>query len=108
MEFISTKDMTNETAPKSTVLVKYLEPSWGGWYLQYGMAYYDNPNDYENPEDGEGWKHDNTGNKLNVVAYCNLPEINQEENPFRNIDQKQTREKYGTFTPNLGCVGGLF
>jgi hypothetical protein len=109
MEFISTKDMTNETAPKGTVLVKYLEPSWGGWYCQYGMAYFDNPNDYENPEDGEGWKHDNTGNTLNVVEYCILPEINQEkENPFRNLNQKATREKYGTFTPNLGSVGGLF
>lgn len=32
-----------------------------GWFLQYGMAYFDNPNDYEDPDDGEGWKHDNTG-----------------------------------------------
>jgi hypothetical protein len=72
------------------------------------MAYFDNPNDYENKEDGKGWKHDNTGNKLNVVDYCKLPEINQEENPFRNLDQKATREKYGTCIPNLGSVGGLF
>jgi hypothetical protein len=108
MEFISTKNMTNETASQGTVLVKYLEPSWGGWFLQYGMAYFDNPNDYEDPDNEEGWKHDNIGNKLNVVAYCNLPEINQEENPFRNIDQKQTKEKFGEYVPNLGNVGGLF
>lgn len=107
MDFISTKNMTNDTAPKRAVLVKYLEPSWGGWSLRYGMAYFDNPNDYENPEDGEGW-NDNTGNSLNVVAYLELPELDEEENPFRDIDQKQTKEKYGTYTPNLGCVSGLF
>ncbi|MCP4336269.1 MAG: hypothetical protein GY679_00240 [Mycoplasma sp.] len=106
MEFISTKNMKNEDAPEGTVLVKYLEPSWGGWYCQYGMAYFDNPNDYENSCDGEGWKHDNTGNTLNVVAYCKLPEIDQEtENPFNDLDQKAVNAKYGTYTPNLGCVG---
>ncbi len=106
MEFISTKNMTNENAPQCAVLVKYLEPSFGGWHCQYGMAYFDNPNDYENPNYGEGWKHDNTGNKLNVVAYCNLPEIDQEiENPFNNIDQKGIMSEYGTFTPKLGCIG---
>lgn len=106
MEFISTKNMKNEDAPEGIVLVKYLEPSWGGWYCQYGMAYFDNPNDYKNPSNGEGWKHDNTGNKLNVVAYCKLPEINQEnENPFKDLNQKDVNVKYGTYTPNLGCVG---
>lgn len=108
MEFISTKGMTKDNAPEGTVLVKYLEPSWGAWYVQYTMAYFDNPNDYENESDGEGWKHDNTGNKINVVAYCKLPEINQKtEDPFykEQLDQLKVKQKYGTFTPNLGCVG---
>lgn len=105
MEFISTKGMTNDTAPKGTVLVKYLEPSFGYWFLQYGMAYYDNPNDYEDPKNAEGWKHDNTGNKLNVIAYCLLPQINQDENPLRHLSQEKTKEKFGTFTPNMGCIG---
>lgn len=106
MEFISTKDMKNEDAPEGSVLVKYLEPSFGGWHCQYGMAYFDNPNDYVDPDVGEGWKHDNTGNTLNVVAYCILPEIDQDsENPFFKINQKDVKSKYGTFTPNLGSVG---
>ena len=98
--------MKNENAPKGVVLVKYLEPSFGGWHCQYGMAYYDNPNDYEDPSNGEGWTHDNTENLLNVVAYCILPEIDQaEENPFNHLDQKSVKAKYGTYTPNLGSVG---
>ncbi len=106
MEFISTNNMRNEDAPEGAVLVKYLEPSFGGWHCQYGMAWFDNPNDYKNPNDGKGWLHHNTNNKLNVVAYCNLPEIDQKiENPFNDINQKEVKSKYGTFTPNLGCIG---
>ena len=106
MEFISTKNMKNEDAPQGTVLVKYLEPSWGGWFCQYGMAYFDNPNDYENPEDGEGWILDDTNIKINVVGYYVLPKINQEvDNPYRGLTQKQTKEKYGDYINNLGNVG---
>ena len=36
------------------------------------MAYFDNPNDYEDPDDGEGWKHDNTGNKLNMKRLIDI------------------------------------
>lgn len=91
MDFVSTKNMKNEDAPEGVVLVKYLEPSLGYWHLQYGIAYFDNPNDYVNDSDGEGWKHDNTGNKLNVVEYCKLLEINQKiENPFYGLTQKFT------------------
>lgn len=105
MEFISTRGMKNEEAPEGAVLVRYLEPSWGGWHLQYAIGYFDNPNDYEGSS-GQGWTHDVTGNKINVVAYCKLPEINQEsDNPFYNLDQKATHAKYGTYRPNLGCVG---
>lgn len=100
--------MKNEDAPRKSVLVKYLEPSWGGWNCQYGIAYFDNPNDYLNHSDGEGWKHENTGNKLNVVAYCELPEIDQKtDNIFREFSQKEIFSLYGTFTPNLGCIDGL-
>jgi hypothetical protein len=56
MEFISTKNMTNETAPKGKVLVQYLEPSWGSWSLEYAIGYFDNPNDYEDDK-GRGWLH---------------------------------------------------
>lgn len=105
MDFISTKNMKNEDAPEGVVLVKYLEPSWGYWNLQYCMAYFDNPNDYGKDSDGRGWVHDNTGNKLNVVEYCKLPKVDQEiENPWYKLTQKFTNESHGTYTPNLGSV----
>ena len=98
--------MKNEDAPEGAVLVKYIEPSFGGWYCQYGMAYFDNPNDYEDENVGQGWLHDNTNNKLNVVAYCVPPTIDQEkENPFHELSQKDVLKKYGTHPPNLGNVG---
>ena len=59
--------MKNEDAPEGAVLVKYIEPSFGGWYCQYGMAYFDNPNDYEDENVGQGWLHDNT-NKTKELA----------------------------------------
>lgn len=106
MEWISTKNMKNEDAPKGTVLVKYLEPSWGGWNLQYCMAYFDNPNDYEEKDEICGWMHSNTDNKINVVAYCELPNINQEiENPFDKKSQKDIFYEFGTYTPNNGNIG---
>ena len=98
--------MKNEDAPEGVVLVKYLEPSFGYWYCQYAMAYFDNPNDYVDPSQGEGWKHDNTGNTINVIEYCILPEIDQKiDNLFKGLSQKDINNKYGTYTPNLGCVG---
>lgn len=108
MKFISTKDLTDENAPTGKVLVKYLEPSFGGWYCQYGMAYYDNPLDYENPDDARGWLHDVTNNAINVVEYLELPEIDQEtENPFRSMEQLDIMKKWKTFTPKLGCASKL-
>lgn len=56
MEFISTKGMTNDTAPKGKCLVQYLAPSWGGYSVEFTTGYYDNPNDYNNESDGDGWK----------------------------------------------------
>ena len=98
--------MKNEDAPKGTVLAKYLEPSFGGWYLQYCVAYFDNPNDYEDKRDGKGWLHEVTDRTINVVSYCELPESDQEkENPFHDIDQKKTFEIHGAYIPKLGCIG---
>lgn len=105
MKFISTKNMKFEDAPKGSVLVKYLEPIFGGWHCQYAVAYFDNPLDYQNQDYAAGWLHENTGNKLNVVAYCELPDIDQKsENPFYDLSQKEVNEKYGDYVPNLGCM----
>jgi hypothetical protein len=105
MKFISTKDMSNEDAPENDVLVKYLEPFFGIWTIEYGIAYFNNPLGYDNPEDGKGWTHSNTGNRLNVIAYCKLPETTVEESPFNGMTQADTIKKYGTGRPNLGNVG---
>ena len=74
MEFISTKDMKHEDAPEGNVLVQYLEPSFGYYYVEFAIAYYDNPKDYENPDDAHGWIHANTNNSIKVIAYTTLPE----------------------------------
>ncbi len=103
MNFISTKGMTKETAPKGQVLVQYLEPFFGSFTVCYGIGYFDNPNDYYNGDDGDkGWKLWIGSHKINVVAYCELPEV------IKSIHESEKQEdflnKYGEF-PNLGCVG---
>lgn len=102
MEFISTKGMTNDTAPEGQVLVQYLEPSWGGWSVEFAIGYFDNPNDYSDGNGG-GWKHWTTDNSINVIAYCKLPE--KTKTSLTEISQKQFNEKYGSWHPRLGCVG---
>lgn len=102
MEFISTKGMTNETAPEGQVLVQYLEPSWGGWTVDFTIGYFDNPNDYTDGK-GEGWKHWVTNNNINVIAYCKLP--NKLTTPLTKLSQKEFEEKFGSYHPFLGCVG---
>ena len=102
MDFISTKGMTNETAPEGQVLVQYLEPSWGGWSVEFTIGYFDNPNDYTDGN-GDGWKHWTTNNNINVIAYCKLPETIK--TTLTEMTQKQFNEKFGTYHPNLGCVG---
>ena len=78
----------------------------GGWYCRNTIAYFDNPNDYENPDDAHGWMDAITENELNVVEYAVLDEIDQKEiDPFDGLDQKGVVDKFGTARPNLGCVG---
>ncbi len=102
MNFISTSGMTNETAPEGEVLVQYLEPSFGGWSVEFAIAYFDNPNDYTDGN-GEGWKHWITGNQINVLAYSVLPDSIKTK--LTEMDQLQFREKFGTGHYNLGSVG---
>jgi len=103
MEFISTKGMTNETAPTGQVLVQYLEGRWGGYSVEFAIGYFDNPNDYNDPEDGGGWKHWTTNKPIKVVAYAKLPET--VKTSLTEITQKEFHEKFGSFHPNLGSVG---
>jgi len=103
MEFISTKGMTNDQAPEGMVIVQYLEPFFGGWSVEFGMGYFDNPNDYEDASQGEGWKHWSTEDTINVLAYCELPKAMH--TTLTELSQLKFKEKYGTFHPNLGNVG---
>ena len=103
MEFISTKNMKNEDAPKGQVLVQYLEPSWGYYSVEFAIGYFDNPNYYINSNHGGGWKLWLNGNKIKVIGYALLPE--KMENPFDGRTQKEIYEEYGTHHPNLGNVG---
>lgn len=102
-KWISTKDMTSETAPEGKVLVQYLEPSWGSWNVEFAIGYFDNPNEYTDPNDGEGWKLWNPDVKVNVIAYCELPEALNPD--IAKTTQHKFHDIYGTFHPKLGCVG---
>lgn len=104
MDFKSTKGMTPDTAPDGVVLVKYLKPSFGGWCIEYTIGYFDNPNDYEEPNDNVGWKSWDNSIRINVIAYCELPVINSKENPWVNITQITIKEEHGSYFPNYGCV----
>ena len=85
-------------------MVQYLEPSWGYWSVDFATGYYDNPTDYVDESLGEGWKHWFTENKINVIAYCELPK-NKFKNPWEGMSQKETIEKFGEGVPNLGNIG---
>jgi hypothetical protein len=70
--------------------------------VEFAIGYFDNPNDYENGK-GEGWKHWTTENEINVIAYAILPETIKTD--FTSLSQIETREKFGTYRPNLGNIG---
>lgn len=102
MKFISTKGMTNDTAPEGQVLVQYLEPCWGSWNVDFTIGYFDNPNDYTDGN-GVGWKHWVTEREINVIAYAVLPKPIKTD--LTELTQKEFENKFGSFHPNLGSVG---
>lgn len=104
MNFISTKGMTNETAPDGEVLVQFLSPFFGSWVVNYTIGFYDNPNEYDSNDDNErGWKIWHNEKQINVIAYAVLPEVIK--TPLADLTQIQFKEKFGSFHPNMGCVG---
>lgn len=101
MEFKSTKNMTHDTAPEGVVLVQYLKPFFGVMTVEYGVGYYDNPNDYEDGN-GAGWCLWDYSQRVDVIAYAVLPEkLN-----IKRITSALFEHKYGA-RPNLGSVGEL-
>lgn len=104
MTFISTKNMTNDNAPKGQVLVQYLEPFFGYWTIEFAIAYFDNPNDYKNG-DGQGWLLWNNDAPINVLCYMELPET--VSTILTTITQQEFIIKFGSFHPNLGNAASL-
>lgn len=107
MEFISTKDMQNDQAPEGKCLVQYLEPFFGGLTTEFGIGYFDNPNDYGDPSDGEGWKLWETEKIINVIAYIVLDDKLLIDTGYGGSDgQRRFMEEHnGILIPNLGNVG---
>ena len=93
--------MRNNAAPEGQVLVQYLEPSFGGWSVEFAIGYFDNPDDYTDGN-GHGWKMWFNGNSIRVIAYCELTD--KLESRHTKETQKDFISKYGEF-PNLGSVG---
>jgi hypothetical protein len=83
-------------------LVAYLNPFFGKLTLEITLASFDSPNDYENPEDAEGWKDCCTGKKILVTHWQKLPNLPHSE--FDGIDQLKFKNQFGTIRPKLGCV----
>jgi len=105
MEFVSTKNMTNEAAPKGRVLVQFIEPRFGNWCIDFTIAYFDNPLDYNNYKEGKGWLMWNNDRIINVLAYCVLPDTISID--FTKINHKELIEKYGSMHPFLGNFSNI-
>lgn len=79
MNWISVKDRLPEKGP---VLICFLEPFFGKFSKEIGIGYYDSPSDYENPEDGTGWRFWNPDRIVlggGVTHWKPLPEPPEEE-----------------------------
>ena len=104
MKFISTKDMKHEDAPEGQVLVKYLEPFFGGYTIDYAIGFYSNPDDYiiEDDEDlkNYGWKIWSNERKICVLEYAELPEPKRFE-----MSQEVFKQQNGSFHPHFGSIG---
>jgi hypothetical protein len=63
----------SEEKPKGNVLVIYLEPSFGKLSQEMTVAYYDNPEDYEDGN-GKGWIQSPSERPLyHVTHWAELP-----------------------------------
>lgn len=107
MEFTSTKGMTNDTAPEGKCLVQYLVPFFGYFEIEVGIAYYDNPNDYNNTG-GDGWLLWNGDKKINVISYISLEKEEDSKlikSRFKSMKQSDFYEEFNDWHPNLGSIG---
>ncbi|MCK5611595.1 DUF551 domain-containing protein [Candidatus Pacearchaeota archaeon] len=71
-EWISVKEKLPEEAP---VLVRYIGQFFGEPDPRIDIGYYDNPKDYENPDDGQGWLFWRNEQPITVTHWMKLPEL---------------------------------
>lgn len=83
-------------------LVAHLNPFFGKLITEITIGYFDGPENYDNPEDAEGWKDWHTGNKLFVTHWQKLPE--HPTSRFNGIEQTEFKAIFGSFRPKLGSV----
>lgn len=90
-----------DNPPGTTVLVTHIKPFFGEFVAELRIAYYDNPVDYENPEEAEGWKCSATGHKLWVTAW--KPLCDKADTEYDGMDQQDYIEKKGKRRPEMGA-----
>jgi hypothetical protein len=91
------KKACEELPESGNVLVMYLEPFFGQLHPEVTVAYYDNPNDYEKPEDAKGWTQDPSGRPIfHVTHWMKIPEL-PSKSEYDFVKQGQMNEdKYNT------------
>src|SRR5271154_580114 len=78
--------------PEGMVLVIYLGAFFGKLDPRMTIAYYDDPADYQQPDQGEGWKDWLTEKKLLVTHWTPLPDLPVELENF-SMDQTELLKK---------------
>ena len=71
-EWTSIEEKLPEESP---VLVRYIGQFFGEPDPRIDIGYYDNPEDYENPDDGQGWLFWRNEQPITVTHWMKLPEL---------------------------------
>ncbi|UCE67351.1 MAG: DUF551 domain-containing protein [Candidatus Zixiibacteriota bacterium] len=101
-EWISVKErLPTGGEDEAQVQAAYLAPSFGLLSLEQTVAYYDDPDDYEDGN-GKGWLTWIGDKEILVTHWKPLSPLPKTE--FHGISQKDFAELFGNFRPNLGSV----
>lgn len=102
MDWIEVGTRMPECEDGSYQLVVYLKPFFGTMSEEVTIAYFDDPECLENPEDGEGWKDRHTDQPISVTHWQRLPMLPQGR--FDGLSQPEFKRIFGSYRPNLGSV----
>jgi len=84
------------------VLATFLGNFFGRLSSEITTAYYDDPEDYQNPTDAKGWLDWYASTPLLVTHWMPLPDA--AETSYEGQAQVDFEVKFGTMRPNLGSV----